>query len=219
MKILQQNINQYNPNVPGLTRTLLAQEADVIFLSEYMDCLHHELWTSLEENGYTIHRPRPQERSNWRNWLICIAAVKGGCTFTPRERSGPLLAYRYLEGSFTNGDRQMELFFLHAPLGNRPDYKRGMLSAAGSFLHENREKQAWAGGDFNTELRGGSTLLEPLMRQVYHSGVDTTSHQPTWRDKCLDYALVSSPLVGSRTSLISTSSDHAALVTEIVGLS
>lgn len=219
MKILQQNIDQYNPDVAGLSQTLLTQGADVIFLSEYMDCRHHGLWAALEENGYAIHRPKPQERSSWRNWLICIAAVKAGCTFTPRERSGLLLTYRYLEGSLTKAGQQVELFFLHAPLGNRPDYKRGMLTAAGSFLHENREKQAWAGGDFNTELRGNSTLFEPLMRQVYRSGVDTTCHQPTWRDKCLDYALVSSPLTGSRTSLISTSSDHAALVTEIVGLS
>lgn len=58
--------------------------------------------------------------------------------------------------------------------------------------------------------------METIFRIIYNEMCDTDTHEPTWQNKCLDYALVSRSLLSCncKTERIETSSDHIALLTK-----
>ena len=93
--------------------------------------------------------------------------------------------------------------------------KAKMLIAARDFCKENSQKAAFLGGDLNTALNG-TTSMEPLLELLYEDFVDSDldRDKPTWKNKRLDYALVSKALKDlCRTTHLPTISDHCALVT------
>lgn len=175
---------------------------------------------------------------------VCMMAIKKeDFEFYKREREGITLNLRYIEGTLHHkkSEKDIELFFVYVPqtylpgpeklslpesrkeyynkikyYQERAEYKAEMLFETFRFCQEKRDKLAFIGGDFNTAMNG-STSLEKIFERIYKDCVDTDfdKDKPTWRDKRIDYALVSKDLeiCNCRTTHLSTISDHSALVT------
>ncbi|MCM1058057.1 MAG: endonuclease/exonuclease/phosphatase family protein [Firmicutes bacterium] len=201
----------------------------------------HEIIDRLRELGYDFYLPcecgdlEDPENKYWGG-EICIMAVKKGIEFQQRERKNIDLSGRYIEGKLTFEKKiSIEILFVHVPQTfpdpeksneynrSREKKKENMLDEICHFWNEYKNKEVFIAGDFNTEING-STSCEDIFKPLYDAANDTTRHEKTWRPKpdldyikCLDYALVSKPLYrcGCKTTLLETTSDHKALLTEI----
>lgn len=229
-KILQQNLNQSGSS--ELAQFLLekAAQADLVFLSEYSSPVHEAaIGDALEKMGFQLHNPLEDDASE-RNKFICVLAAKKGLRVSSFEQNKALLKYRYFSGSIEVNGAPLNLFLHHAPQTyipskpNKParyyqermEFKAQHLFAAFCFALDHPTRTL-IGGDFNTETNGSTTTLEPLMKRLYRQMCDTTSHEPTWNGKCLDYAFVSPDLkeAGAKTETLGSPSDHKALLTTL----
>ncbi len=235
--ILQQNISQYNNRVRELINVLLniSKKPQILLFSEFCYSKHeNEIIKRLEEEKYTI--VMPLEYNVYRdkdNPCSCMMALKDGISFKSRKRNGISLSGRYIEGELEFENKiSMEILFMYAPqtyicdkkllrkdiiyFQDRVEQKAEMLFATYCFWNEYKDKNAFIGGDFNTEING-TTRCENIFKATYNDANDTDIHEPTWKDKCIDYALVSDSLnnYGCKTTRLKLTSDHIALLTEI----
>lgn len=223
IKIVQQNICKENQRVDGLMDVLLAKEPQILLFSEFCYSKHEEnMVKRLKNNNYQIIMPYAYKENRDRNkYCTCMMAVKEGIEFSPRIRKCITLNLRYIEGNLDLGDGViLEILYVYAPQTycnskDRVEQKAEMLFGTYCFWNEYKDENVFIGGDFNTEING-TTRCENIFRATYDETNDTDTHEPTWRDKCLDYALVSDSLVGCKTTRLETTSDHIALLTEII---
>lgn len=222
IKIVQQNIWKENQKVGKLMDVLLAKEPQILLFSEFCYSKHKEnLVNQLEIENYQIIMPYAYKEDRDRNkYCTCMMAVKEGIKFFPRTRKYITLDLRYIEGKLDLGDGEiLEILYVYVPQTyrnskDRVEKKAEMLFATYCFWNEYKDKNVFIGGDFNTEING-TTSCENIFRATYDEANDTDTHEPTWGDKCLDYALVSNSLVGCKTTRLKTTSDHIALITEL----
>lgn len=234
--ILQQNISQYNNRVKELMNVLVSQKPQILLFSEFCYSKHeNEIINRLEGEKYSIVMPLEYNINRDKdNPCSCMMALKDGITFKSRKRNAITLSGRYIEGELEFENKiSMEILFIYAPqtyicekekflrkdiiyYQDRVEQKAEMLFATYCFWNEYKHKNVFIGGDFNTETNG-TTRGENIFKATYNNMNDTDTHEPTWKDKCLDYALVSDSLLrnGCKTTRLKTSSDHIALLTEI----
>lgn len=238
IKILQQNTDYRNNNddISGFIDILLEKNPHILLLSEIGSKPRRDIILNhLKDAGYSIIMPKEyNESTDGKSYCICMLAIRQNeFKFEEREwergRHEPIpgkeiLTLRYIAGTLIHSEsgKEIKIYFTHIP--SKPlEYKAHMLFNAYCFWNKNKNKYAFIGGDFNTETETGRTTMEGIFRPLYKESRDTTNHEPTWRnkegkwDKCLDYALVSESLwaCGCSTTIIETSSDHKALLTEI----
>lgn len=224
IKILQQNICKDNKQVKELMDVLIIEEPQVFLFSEFGYSKHKKnIVERLENKKYEVIMPYEYKMNRDKNKpCACMMAVKEGIKFIPRNREYITLNLRYIEGELDFGNGiVIDILFIYAPqtfLGfkERVEQKAEMLFATYCFWNEYKDKNAFIGGDFNTEING-TTRCENIFKATYSNANDTDTHEPTWKDKCLDYALVSNSLVGygCKTTRLKTTSDHIALLTEV----
>lgn len=222
VKILQQNICYKNPDIEELMTALLKQNPDVMLLSEFSPFKHRKSITErLKKFDYEIVMPKEYDshKDNGRNKCVCMMAIKStrNIQFELVERKEITLTLRYISGVLKFDDGSLlNIFFTHAPLGNRVEYKAEIIFSAYRFLQEYKDKNAFIAGDFNIALDGSTTMEKPF-KVLYNETIDThEGKEPTWEKKRLDYALAS-PVRGCTfvTVPLETNSDHKALLTEI----
>lgn len=241
LRICQQNLSWRNEKIEELVDTLLHKEPQVLLFSEFCYStytpkeeqkayeVHHKdkIVKRLRDEGYDFYWPyackdseRPEYLKNCQKGLICAMAVKKEIRFHQRERKDITVNARYIEGELILENKgSIEILFVYVPQAynnNREKEKKNMLEQARCFWNDNKDKKAFIGGDFNTEING-KTSCEDTFKSLYRDAKDTANHEPTWKDRCLDYALVSKSLYdcGCKTELLETTSDHKALLTEI----
>lgn len=231
MKILQQNICWNNDNVVDMMNVLLKEEPDILLFSEFAPQKHRKTITEyLNKADYKIVMPEAWNSCKLSNqcWYtcVCMMAVNNHCgcniQFEPIKREEIALNLRYIAGTLKFGDMQpLHIFFIHAPQTikvntARMENKAEMIFSAYRFLKEHANTNIFIGGDFNIAM-DGTTTMENLFKVLYREMIDTdTKKTSTWKNKRLDYALVSSDLKNTvKTTTIETSSDHKALLTEI----
>lgn len=199
----------------------------------------------LEQGGFALHYPLgyPKTKTGQeRHWPICVLAVRKNIPVQWKERAG-LLEYRYFEGTADVNGAHLDFFFQHVPqtcisddtlkkvvfcakkgdlkavkkaIENQQDrmcYKAEHLFAAYCFSEEHPTR-ALVGGDLNTDDEK-PTSLQSILRRLRGRMLDTTNHEPTWKNKCLDYALVTRDFAGAHTDVLDSPSDHSCLITTL----
>ena len=234
MKILQQNICRNNDNEVDMINVLLKEEPDILLFSEFDPQKHKKSITEhLNKADYKIVMPEAWNTcklfSQRQYTCVCMMAVKNQCgcdiQFEPIKIEEIALNLRYIAGILKFGDMQpLNIFFIHAPQTSgvnmaRIENKAEMIFSAYCFLKEHANTNIFIGGDFNIAM-DGTTTMENLFKVLYREMIDTdTKKAPTWKNKRMDYALVSSNLKSTvKTTTIKTSSDHKALLTEIAAI-
>lgn len=185
IKILQQNISQYNNQVRELMDILLCEMPQILLFSEFCYSKHeNEILKRLEGENYST--VMPVEYSKYRDKdkpCICMMAVKDDIIFRPRKRNCITLSGRYIEGELEFGNKVlMEILFIHAPqtyvckkeqfsrkdviyYQDRVEQKAEMLFATFRFWNEYKNNNVFIGGDFNTEING-STRCENIFKAM-----------------------------------------------------
>lgn len=239
VKIIQQNLDRQHKKdenyAKELIDKLLGKSPDVLLFSEF--CYAYQKKTvvqRLETEGYKCFYPisennKYKDQGNYD--CVCMMALKENFSFEQTERKElDKNDLRYIEGTLRHKDKEFEinLFFVHVPCVpnkvnityclDRIEYKAKMLFGAFCFWMDNRDSYTFIGGDFNSEIND-STRMSFIFKRLYKETQDTVQdkdkEKPTWKDKRLDYALVSQKLFDCKclTELLDTTSDHTALMT------
>lgn len=245
IKIVQQNLDKTHKKDEAYTKGIInklltteeleGQKPHVLLLSEFCYCCQEEtIIKSLKDEGYNIFLPRVSKedyKKNSRYACVCMMAVHKEFDFKQNKREElDENELRYITGTLTikkpGKKMDMEMFFTHIPQtalndpkykAIRMEYKDRMLSAAYCFFSENSGKYTFLGGDFNSDIENEDTSLLPIFKKLYDAANDTEpAKKPTYKEKRLDYALVSDALkdCACETEVIETGSDHRALLTK-----
>lgn len=228
--IATHNLSKNYSEASSIINTLLKCLPDVVFLSEFNYKEHKKtIYNRLIDEGYELYLPCEYKQTLTSS---CLLAIKNKNTlvtnFEQTKRPKITLSSRYITGKLelVSGDT-LHLFFCYAPQlifkdpklkKARLEHKRNMIGDMKDFCEEKRGLHVMIAGDFNTDLQDG---LDDVHRRdfndIYEMMIDTEPNKDsTYYKKRLDYALVSSNLKNSHTILLSTPSDHKALVTRII---
>lgn len=236
LRIIQQNIDRSNTNINKMISTILSYQPHLIFFSEFNEKIHRKTIVERINSEYIIIYPKSYNEKMDKSSQICILAIKKnvGLKFIPQSRNGITTRLRYIEGILKLSDsKSINLFLTHIPqtyvpkkekfsysdvcyYQERVEYKAELLFAEYCFLNEHFNENLFIGGDMNTEING-NTRLETIFNEVYTKLIDSDieKNKPTWKDKRLDYALVSNSVKKCTTARINTTSDHICLLSEI----
>lgn len=239
MIIIQQNLKSNNSNIRELMITLMKEEPDLLFFSEFCYVTHKQdiIDRLLLGDQYDIFLPcsfGDDHKKNPKITAACMLAVKKEYKFVKRERRSVIQSLRYIEGNLSYNNETIECFFayvqqLYVPQNGpytdacvneflrKSENKANMLFEMYRFSEEHKASNIFIGGDLNTDISSEDARMRSIFQPLYDNLVDTYNDF-TWKKVHLDYALISKFLNDNylcNTKPIETTSDHLALHTEI----
>lgn len=201
---------------------------DIIFLTEfYYQRMYGVTKKILKE--YEFIKPLGLSEDDEKKeglYATCILAIKRTkVTKDNQFKLKDMLVFRYIcvDLKIIENKKVMKTLLMYVPQTYnadpaRKEQKRKMLCSASKYVAENCEDLLFVGGDMNSDIDGNTTTCIKVFEQIYKNMIDTDcKKEATWKEKRLDYALVSRIIQNSvkkiETIPIETKSDHIGLRT------
>lgn len=214
------NIQDYEE----LIKELKGKSPDIIFLTEFY---YQQMYIVTQKilEGYEFIKPIGLSEADEKKeglYASCILAIKQTkVTKDNQFKLENMLPFRYICVDLKIENKKvMKTLLMYVPQTynaseNRIEQKRKMLCSASNYVANNCNNLLFVGGDMNSDIDGKTTTCINAFEQIYEKMIDTDcKKEATWKDKRLDYALVSRVMQNSvKTIPIKTKSDHRGLMT------
>lgn len=207
-----------------LIKEVKGESPDIIFLTEFY---YQQMYGVTQEilEGYEFIKPIGLSEDDEKKeglYAACILAIKR--TKVTKDNQFELenmLTYRYICVDLGIEDKIIiKTLLMYVPQTckakeYRVEQKRKMLCSASKYVAKNCDNLLFVGGDMNSDIDEKTTTCIDVFEQIYKKMIDTDCEKDaTWKEKRLDYALVSRIMQGSVTTIpIKTKSDHKGLKT------
>ena len=207
-----------------LIKEVKEERPDIIFLTEFYYQQMYGVTQRILE-GYDFIKPIGLSEDDEKQeglYAACVLAIKR--TKVTKDNQFELenmLTFRYICVDLNIENKKvMKTLLMYVPqtykaTKNRVEQKRKMLCSASKYVAKNCNNFLFVGGDMNSDIDGKTTTCINVFEQIYEKMIDTDcKKEDTWKEKRLDYALVSRIMQNSvKTIPIKTKSDHMGLRT------
>ena len=233
LAIIQQNVRGRDIENDGLwsmqdyiemAKEIKYKCPDIVFLTEFYYKKMYAVTQKLFDE-YEFIKPLGMSEADEKQsglFATCVLAIKRNKVIKKKQiKLNNMLDFRYICIELMIGKRKMKMLLMYIPQtlnanNKRIEQKKKMLDSAREYILKNCDNILFVGGDMNSDIDKKTTTCISNFNQIYEMMIDTDCEKKaTWKDKRLDYALVSG-IERDRVKTVpfKTKSDHKGLITE-----